>query len=129
MDQNHHPFDAKLVNLSESSGLTRNGPLNGLRDQSDAGMAMIPDLISLSTPFFVNSTQDLLNSTKNSIIYLERVECLEWITQWDDSNQMEFVQQLIDQMTQPQHSRINEHLKRLLQRDFISLFSSEYFHP
>lgn len=45
MDQNHHPFDAKLVNLSESSGLTRNGPPNGLRDQSDAGMAMIPDLI------------------------------------------------------------------------------------
>lgn len=52
MDQNHHPSDTMLANLSESSGLTRNGPPNGLRDQSDAGKEIVSDLTPLFRAFF-----------------------------------------------------------------------------
>lgn len=51
----------------------------------------------------------------------ERDKCLGTFTNWNDDEQVDFVEQLLSRMCHYQHGHINAYLKPMLQRDFISL--------
>ncbi|CAG9136678.1 unnamed protein product [Plutella xylostella] len=51
----------------------------------------------------------------------ERDACLNYFTRWNETDQVEFVEQLLARMCHYQHGHINAYLKPMLQRDFISL--------
>lgn len=51
----------------------------------------------------------------------ERDKSLGIFTNWNDDEQVEFVEQLLSRMCHYQHGHINAYLKPMLQRDFISL--------
>ncbi|XP_031636812.1 F-box/WD repeat-containing protein 11 [Contarinia nasturtii] len=51
----------------------------------------------------------------------ERDSCLEFFNKWNESDQVDFVEQLLARMCHYQHGHINAYLKPMLQRDFISL--------
>lgn len=57
----------------------------------------------------------------------ERDSCLEYFNKWNESDQVDFVEQLLARMCHYQHGHINAYLKPMLQRDFISLLPSKYF--
>lgn len=56
----------------------------------------------------------------------ERDSCLEFFNKWNESDQVDFVEQLLARMCHYQHGHINAYLKPMLQRDFISLLPSKY---
>lgn len=63
--------------------------------------------------------------SKQSVTFQsERDACLEQFTEWNDSDQVDFVEQLLARMSHYQHSHINAYLKPMLQRDFITLLPS-----
>jgi F-box and WD-40 domain protein 1/11 len=51
----------------------------------------------------------------------ERDKCLTLFCNWNDDEQVEFVEQLLSRMCHYQHGNINAFLKPMLQRDFICL--------
>lgn len=51
----------------------------------------------------------------------ERDQCLTYFAKWNEDDQVEFVEQLISKMCHYQHGHINEYLRPMLQRDFITL--------
>lgn len=51
----------------------------------------------------------------------ERDACLNYFTRWNETDQVEFVEQLLARMCHYQHGHINAYLKPMLQRDFISM--------
>jgi F-box and WD-40 domain protein 1/11 len=51
----------------------------------------------------------------------ERDKCLTTFSNWNDDEQVDFVEQLLSRMCHYQHGHINAYLKPMLQRDFISL--------
>jgi F-box and WD-40 domain protein 1/11 len=55
----------------------------------------------------------------------ERDTCLTYFTKWNQSDQVDFVEQLLSRMCHYQHGHINAYLKPMLQRDFISLLPSK----
>lgn len=57
---------------------------------------------------------------------MERDTCLGYFYKWNESDQVEFVEQLLYRMCHYQHGHINAFLKPMLQRDFISLLPSMY---
>lgn len=56
----------------------------------------------------------------------ERDTCLTYFSQWNETDQVDFVEQLLSRMCHYQHGHINAYLKPMLQRDFISLLPSKY---
>ncbi|RXM99116.1 F-box/WD repeat-containing protein 1A [Acipenser ruthenus] len=50
----------------------------------------------------------------------EKELCVKYFDQWSESDQVEFVEQLISRMCHYQHGHINSYLKPMLQRDFIT---------
>jgi F-box and WD-40 domain protein 1/11 len=48
-------------------------------------------------------------------------ECIEKFTNWNDNEQVDFVETLLSRMCHYQHGHINSYLKPMLKRDFISL--------
>lgn len=54
----------------------------------------------------------------------ERETCLSYFVKWTESDQVDFVEQLLSTMCHYQHGHINAYLKPMLQRDFISLLPS-----
>jgi F-box and WD-40 domain protein 1/11 len=56
----------------------------------------------------------------------ERDTCLTYFTKWNQSDQVDFVEQLLSRMCHYQHGHINAYLKPMLQRDFISLLPSKF---
>lgn len=55
----------------------------------------------------------------------ERDSCLDFFNKWNESDQVDFVEQLLARMCHYQHGHINAYLKPMLQRDFISLLPSK----
>ncbi|XP_070500078.1 F-box/WD repeat-containing protein 1A isoform X1 [Chironomus tepperi] len=51
----------------------------------------------------------------------EHDKCLGMFTNWNDDEQVDFVEKLLSRMCHYQHGHINAFLKPMLQRDFISL--------
>lgn len=51
----------------------------------------------------------------------EREACLKCFEKWSETDQVEFVENLLARMCHYQHGHINSYLKPMLQRDFISL--------
>ncbi|KAH1004989.1 beta-TrCP isoform X2 [Dendroctonus ponderosae] len=51
----------------------------------------------------------------------EREACLRYFEKWSETDQVEFVENLLTRMCHYQHGHINSYLKPMLQRDFISL--------
>ncbi|CAH4034402.1 beta-TrCP isoform X1 [Pieris brassicae] len=51
----------------------------------------------------------------------ERNTCLNLFSKWNETDQVEFVEQLLARMCHYQHGHINAYLKPMLQRDFISM--------
>lgn len=54
----------------------------------------------------------------------EREICLKYFDKWSETDQVEFVENLLARMCQYQHGHINLYLKPMLQRDFIALLPS-----
>lgn len=52
---------------------------------------------------------------------VERDTCLTYFSQWNETDQVDFVEQLLSRMCHYQHGHIDAFLKPMLQRDFISL--------
>lgn len=50
----------------------------------------------------------------------EQEKCLDYFTAWSPDEQVNFVQSLLQRMSHYQHGQVNEYLKPMLQRDFIS---------
>lgn len=61
----------------------------------------------------------------SSTFQTERDSCLEYFTNWNEADQVDFVEQLLARMCHYQHGHINAYLKPMLQRDFISLLPSK----
>lgn len=57
----------------------------------------------------------------------ESEACLKCFEKWSETEQVEFVENLLARMCHYQHGHINLYLKPMLQRDFISLLPSKYF--
>lgn len=55
----------------------------------------------------------------------ERDSCIDFFNNWNESDQVDFVEQLLARMCHYQHGHINAYLKPMLQRDFISLLPSK----
>lgn len=55
----------------------------------------------------------------------ERESCLKYFEKWSETDQVEFVENLLARMCHYQHGHINCYLKPMLQRDFISLLPSK----
>ncbi|XP_050293329.1 beta-TrCP isoform X1 [Anthonomus grandis grandis] len=51
----------------------------------------------------------------------EREACIRCFEKWNETDQVEFVENLLSRMCHYQHGHINSYLKPMLQRDFISL--------
>lgn len=51
--------------------------------------------------------------------------CISYFSKWNESDQVDFVEQLLSRMCHYQHGHINSYLKPMLQRDFISLLPSK----
>lgn len=58
---------------------------------------------------------------------MEREACLKFFEKWSETDQVEFVENLLARMCHYQHGHINSYLKPMLQRDFISLLPSKNF--
>lgn len=58
----------------------------------------------------------------------EREACLKCFENWSETDQVEFVENLLARMCHYQHGHINLYLKPMLQRDFISLLPSNFFY-
>lgn len=58
---------------------------------------------------------------------VERETCLTYFSQWNEADQVDFVEQLLSRMCHYQHGHIDAFLKPMLQRDFISLLPSKYY--
>lgn len=56
---------------------------------------------------------------------VEREACLRYFEKWSETDQVEFVENLLARMCHYQHGHINSYLKPMLQRDFISLLPSK----
>lgn len=56
---------------------------------------------------------------------VERETCLTYFSQWNEADQVDFVEQLLSRMCHYQHGHIDAFLKPMLQRDFISLLPSK----
>lgn len=56
----------------------------------------------------------------------ESEACLKCFEKWSETEQVEFVENLLARMCHYQHGHINSYLKPMLQRDFISLLPSKY---
>lgn len=56
----------------------------------------------------------------------ERDSCLDYFSTWNESDQVDFVEQLLSRMCHYQHGHINSYLRPMLQRDFISLLPSKF---
>lgn len=56
----------------------------------------------------------------------EREACLKYFEKWSETDQVEFVENLLARMCHYQHGHINSYLKPMLQRDFISLLPSKF---
>uniref|UniRef100_T1GRQ5 D domain-containing protein n=1 Tax=Megaselia scalaris TaxID=36166 RepID=T1GRQ5_MEGSC len=51
----------------------------------------------------------------------ERDTCLECFSKWNEQEQVEFVENLLSRMCHYQHGHVDQYLKPMLQRDFITL--------
>lgn len=58
---------------------------------------------------------------------VEREACLKCFEKWSETDQVEFVENLLARMCHYQHGHINSYLKPMLQRDFISLLPSKFY--
>lgn len=56
----------------------------------------------------------------------ERDSCLQYFNNWNESDRVDFVEQLLGRMCHYQHVHIDSYLKPMLQRDFISLLPSKF---
>ena len=50
----------------------------------------------------------------------EKSTCLNYFELWTENEQIDFVEHLLSRMCHYQHGHINQYLKPMLQRDFIS---------
>uniref|UniRef100_A0A4W3IG02 Beta-TrCP-like n=1 Tax=Callorhinchus milii TaxID=7868 RepID=A0A4W3IG02_CALMI len=50
----------------------------------------------------------------------QKEQCVKYFDQWTETDQVEFVENLISRMCHYQHGHINSYLKPMLQRDFIT---------
>ena len=50
----------------------------------------------------------------------EKSTCLDYFMHWTENEQIDFVEHLLSRMCHYQHGHINQYLKPMLQRDFIS---------
>ena len=71
-----------------------------------------------------NLNSNLLNTSFNQVLSYEfneeQEECLHYFDKWSPVEQTEFVENLLRRMCHFQHGHINNFLKPMLQRDFIS---------
>lgn len=51
---------------------------------------------------------------------------MKYFEKWSETDQVEFVENLLARMCHYQHGHINLYLKPMLQRDFITLLPSNY---
>ncbi|XP_059497060.1 beta-TrCP-like isoform X2 [Stegostoma tigrinum] len=51
----------------------------------------------------------------------QKEQCVKYFDQWTETDQVEFVENLISRMCHYQHGHINSYLKPMLQRDFITV--------
>lgn len=58
---------------------------------------------------------------QSSTFNAEREACLKFFEKWSETDQVEFVENLLARMCHYQHGHIDSYLKPMLQRDFISL--------
>lgn len=56
----------------------------------------------------------------------ERDTCVECFSKWNEQEQVELVEYLLSRMCHYQHGHVDQFLKPMLQRDFITLLPSEY---
>lgn len=66
------------------------------------------------------------DSNSSARFNTEREACLRCFEKWNETDQVEFVENLLARMCHYQHGHINAYLKPMLQRDFISLLPSKF---
>ncbi|KAG6465407.1 hypothetical protein O3G_MSEX015131, partial [Manduca sexta] len=88
---------------------------------------MIEDTMPPQQVTSLTSLDTGVRPTPSSAAYTaERDACLNYFSRWNETDQVEFVEQLLARMCHYQHGHINAYLKPMLQRDFISMLPSEY---
>lgn len=53
--------------------------------------------------------------------------CVKIFEQWGEDEQVQFITQLLGRMCHHQHGQVNQYLKPMLQRDFITALPGELF--
>lgn len=79
----------------------------------------------LQEPFTTILYDPARKKEPSSTFQKERDSCLEYFSTWNESDQVDFVEQLLSRMCHYQHGHINSYLRPMLQRDFISLLPSK----
>ncbi|XP_037037527.1 F-box/WD repeat-containing protein 11 isoform X1 [Bradysia coprophila] len=83
---------------------------------------ILDDTNSLTQEPFTTILYDPARKKEPSLTFQkERDSCLEYFSTWNESDQVDFVEQLLSRMCHYQHGHINSYLRPMLQRDFISL--------
>lgn len=78
---------------------------------------------------FSNFQNHSTNSSDKSLSYEfqeEQETCLQLFDKWSPNEQLEFVENLLRRMCHFQHGHVNNFLKPMLQRDFISSLPGTY---
>ncbi len=78
-----------------------------------------------TTLFDEHNRRNQINSEQASALFIKTKEdCMKHFETWNEIDQTDFVEFLLSKMSHCQHSQINQYLKPMLQRDFISLLPS-----
>jgi len=101
--------------VSSSSSPTADSTINSYNNKSNKIIA---------TPMNTNGSVLYNNSSFNQVLSYEfneeQEQCLHYFDKWSPVEQTEFVENLLRRMCHFQHGHINNFLKPMLQRDFIS---------
>ncbi|GCB85108.1 hypothetical protein scyTo_0025715, partial [Scyliorhinus torazame] len=73
--------------------------------------------LSNGTPSMITAKQRAASNSYET----QKEQCVKYFDQWTETDQVEFVENLISRMCHYQHGHINSYLKPMLQRDFITV--------
>ena len=110
--------------VSSSSSPTADSTINSYNNNNKSNKI-------IATPMNTNGSVLYNNSSFNQVLSYEfneeQEQCLHYFDKWSPVEQTEFVENLLRRMCHFQHGHINNFLKPMLQRDFISSLPGNFY--
>lgn len=67
-----------------------------------------------------------LSSGDAAVLESQQADCMKVFERWGEEEQVGFVTQLLGKMCHHQHGQVNQYLKPMLQRDFITALPGRF---